>query len=117
MAKRFYKMAQILNNLKEMDEYDLAKWINENVYSDGRAELCQMANKDSWDNTANSIGDNRDFMEIVARSTEVGDFDYSDSWYVYDGSEKHLYSFAGVEDMWDFYEENICDEIENSSDI
>lgn len=110
-------MTQILSSLKEMDEYDLTEWINRNVYSDGRAKLRPMHDKEGWDKVAETIGDNRSFMEIVARSTEVGDFAYDDYWFIYDNAEKHLYSFAGAKQMWDFYEVNICVEIENSSDI
>lgn len=117
MAKSFYKMTQILSSLKEMDEYDLTEWINRNVYSDGMAKLRPMHDKEGWDKVAETIGDNRSFMEIVARSTEVGDFAYDDYWFIYDNAEKHLYSFANTDNMWEFYEQAICDEIENSSDI
>lgn len=116
MATKFYRLKKRFDKLGEMSESEFVRWVNDNILTDRGAKIRPIDSDESWELTRVMAGGTRNMADIIAQSTKAGRYSSQDSWFMYDPYERRVYSFAGPAEIRDFFEESICDEIENTDD-
>lgn len=117
MATKFYRLKKRFDKLGEMSESQFIRWVNDNILIGKDVKICSIDSDETWDSIRERVGGTRNLADIIALSVKLGIYASHDTWFTYEPSERKLYSFSGPGEVRDFFEELICDELENTDDI
>lgn len=116
MSTRFYTLKKKFDQLSELSETEFVNWLNDSILTERGTKIRPIDEDEEWELTRVMAGGTRNMADIIAQSTKAGIYSSQDSWFMYDPYERRVYSFAGPAEIRDFFEELICNEIENTED-
>lgn len=116
MATKFYRLKKRFDKLGEMSESQFIRWLNDSILTYRGTKICPIDDDESWELIRETVGGMGNIAEIIAQSVKLGVYIPQDSWFMYEPSERRVYSFSGPREIRDFFEELICDEIENTDE-
>lgn len=116
MRTRFYNLKKRFDELSELSESGFVGWLNDSILTDMGAKIRPIDDDEEWEMIRKTVGGARNLANIIAKSVDEFTYSYADSWFMYDPSERIMYSFSGTDEIKDFFEELICDEIENADE-
>lgn len=114
MATKFYSLKKRFDKLGEMSESAFIRWMNDNVLRGVR--ICSIDSDETWESIRETVGGTKNLADIIAASVKTGIYSSMDMWFMYEPSERKIYTFSGPREIRDFFEELICDELENTDD-
>lgn len=116
MASKFYRLKKRFDKLGEMSESQFIGWVNDNILIGNDVKIRSIDSDKTWDSIRERVGGTRNMADIIALSVKSGIYSSQDSWFMYEPDARRVYSFSGPAEIRDFFEELICDEIENTDD-
>lgn len=112
----FYRLKKRFDKLGEMSESQFIRWVNDSILTDRGTKIRPIDDDKSWELILETVGGARNIADIIGQSVKLGIYTPQDSWFMYEPSERRVYSFSGPGEIRNFFEELICDEIANTDD-
>lgn len=116
MSTRFYNLKKRFDKLSKLSESEFVSWLNDTILTERGTKIRPIDEDEEWELIREMVGGARNLADIIAQSVDRLTYSYADSWFMYDPSERRMYSFSGTDEIKDFFEELICDEIENTDE-
>lgn len=116
MSTRFYDLKKRFDELSELSESGFVGWLNDSILTERGVKIRPIDEDEEWELIRKTVGGARNLAHIIAQSVDMLTYSDADSWFMYDPYQRIMYSFSGTDEIKDFFEELICDEIENADE-